>query len=69
MSDTHDRRQAVLGRITLAQLHVQVGDSRGVQLAHRHSLMCMSFGLYAHGNVSDRWCERWTQDRNRSIGS
>lgn len=34
-SDTKDRRQAVLGRITLAQLHVQVGDSRGPQLAHQ----------------------------------
>lgn len=34
-NDSHDRRQAVLGRITLAQLHVQAGDSRGVELAAR----------------------------------
>lgn len=34
-SATQDRRQAVLGRITLAQLHVRVGDSRGLQLAHQ----------------------------------
>jgi hypothetical protein len=34
-NDTRDRRQAVLGRITLAQLHVQVGDSGGPQLAHQ----------------------------------
>jgi transcriptional regulator with XRE-family HTH domain len=34
-TDTHDRRQAVLGRITLAQLYVQTGDSRGIELAHR----------------------------------
>lgn len=34
-NDTKDRRQAVLGRITLAQLHVQTGDSRAAQLAHQ----------------------------------
>ncbi len=28
-NDSHDRRQAVLGRIILAQFHVQAGDSRG----------------------------------------
>jgi hypothetical protein len=34
-SNTQDRRQAVLGRITLAQLHVRVGDSRAPQLTHQ----------------------------------
>lgn len=33
--ETKDRRQAVLGRITLAQLHVQNGDSGAAHLAHR----------------------------------
>jgi hypothetical protein len=33
--DTKDRRQAVLGRITLAQLHVQAGDSRALALAQQ----------------------------------
>jgi transcriptional regulator with XRE-family HTH domain len=33
--ETTDRRQAVLGRITLAQLHVQTGDSLSRQLAHQ----------------------------------
>ncbi|MDQ3763099.1 MAG: helix-turn-helix transcriptional regulator [Actinomycetota bacterium] len=32
---TSDRRQAVLGRITLAQLHVQAGDSRGNDMAYQ----------------------------------
>ncbi|MGH3872742.1 MAG: helix-turn-helix domain-containing protein [Pseudonocardiaceae bacterium] len=32
---TSDRRQAVLGRITLAQLHVQAGDSRGNAMAYQ----------------------------------
>jgi transcriptional regulator with XRE-family HTH domain len=34
-SDTQDRRQAVLGRITLAQLHVQAGDSNAPEFAHQ----------------------------------
>jgi len=34
-NDSQDRRQATLGRITLAQLHVQVGDRQGVDLAVR----------------------------------
>jgi hypothetical protein len=34
-NSTQDRRQAVLGRITLAQLHVQAGDSRAPELAHK----------------------------------
>lgn len=32
---TADRRQAVLGEITLAALHVQAGEPRGVQMAHQ----------------------------------
>jgi hypothetical protein len=32
---TTDRRQAVLGDITLATLHVQAGESSGAPLAHR----------------------------------
>lgn len=31
---TNDRRQAVLGRITLAQIHVQAGEKRGNEMAY-----------------------------------
>lgn len=32
---TTDRRQAVLGGITLATIYVQAGEPRGLELAHR----------------------------------